>query len=131
LVALIATYAAVGFFLVPRLVRSNAQEFVTENYGRSAEIGAIRFNPFTFTFEVEKFAFTDADGEPLASFDSLLVNLELSSLWRRGASFKEISIEKPYGQALLRENGSLHLANLAKPQTPRAQRIRKSAWNLA
>jgi hypothetical protein len=115
LVALIATYAAVGFFLVPRLVRSSAQEFVTENYDRTAEIGEIRFNPFTFTLEVEKFAFPDADGKPLASFESLLINLELSSLWRRGASFKEITIEQPYARALLRENGSLNLADLAKP----------------
>lgn len=112
---MIAAYAAVGFFLVPRLVRSGAQDFVSENYGRTAEIGEIRFNPFTFTLEVGKFSFPDVDGKPLASFESLLVNLELSSLWRRGPSFKEISIEQPYARALLRENGSLNLADLAKP----------------
>ncbi len=113
--ALIAAYAAAGFFLVPRLARSSAQDFVSKNYGRTAEIGEIRFNPFTFTLEVGKFAFPDVDGKPLASFESLLVNLELSSLWRRGASFKEISIEQPFARALLRENGSLNLADLAKP----------------
>lgn len=40
--ALIAAYAAAGFWLVPRLVRSNAEEFVGDNYGRVAEIGEIR-----------------------------------------------------------------------------------------
>jgi SLT domain-containing protein len=43
LVALIATYAAVGFLVVPRLVRSNAQDFVSKIYGRKAEMAEIWF----------------------------------------------------------------------------------------
>ncbi len=115
LVVLVATYAAVGFFVVPRLVRSQAQDFVSEKYGRTAEIGEVRFNPFTFTLEVDRFVFPDSDGKPLASFETLLVNFELSSLWRRGASFKEIAIGQPNVRAILRENGSLNLADFAKP----------------
>jgi uncharacterized protein involved in outer membrane biogenesis len=114
-VALVATYAAAGFFLVPRLVRSATQDFVSENYGRKAEIGEIRFNPFTLTLEIDRFAFPDTDGKPLATVESLLVNLELSSLWRRGASFKEIAIDGPFVRAMLREDGSLNLADLAEP----------------
>lgn len=66
-VALLATYAAAGFLLVPRLVRSHAQEFVSEYYQGTAEIGEIRFNPFTLTLEVGQFAFPDADSRPLAA----------------------------------------------------------------
>ena len=64
---------------------------------------------------VDGFSFPDADGEPLASFDRLLVNLELSSLWRVGASFKEISIEQPYVRPVIRADGELNFADLAKP----------------
>ncbi len=46
--ALVAIYAAAGFLWAPRLIRSQAEEFVGENYGRKVEIGEIRFNPFTF-----------------------------------------------------------------------------------
>ena len=65
--------------------------------------------------EVDRFSFPDADGEPLTSFDTLLVNLELSSLWRAGASFKEISIGKPYIRPVIRLGGELNFADLAKP----------------
>ena len=86
--ALVAIYAAAGFLWAPRLIRSQAEEFVSENYGRKVDIGEIRFNPFTFELNVGRFVLPDADGKPGLSFDSLRVNLELSSLWRRGASFK-------------------------------------------
>ena len=118
--ALLAVYAAAGFWLVPRIIRGEAQQFADENYERTLAIGEVRFNPFTFVLEVDRFSFPDADGEPLASFDTLLVNLELSSLWRAGASFKEISIGKPYIRPVIRPGGELNFADLAKPfpETP-------------
>ena len=118
--ALVAAYAAAGFWLVPWLVRSKAEQFADENYGRRLAIGEVRFNPFTLVLEVDRFSFPDADGEPLASFDTLLVNLGLSSLWRAGASFQEISIGKPYIRPVIRPGGELNFADLAKPfpETP-------------
>jgi uncharacterized protein involved in outer membrane biogenesis len=100
---------------VPKLLRGKVESFASETYGRTAEVGEIRFNPFTFELEVDGFSFPDADGEPLASFDKLHVNLELSSLWRVGASFKEISIERPYIRPVIRADGELNFADLAKP----------------
>ena len=63
-VALVAIYAAAGFLWAPRLIRSQAEEFVSENFGRKVEIGEIRFNPFTFELNVGRFALAwrEADG---------------------------------------------------------------------
>jgi hypothetical protein len=113
--ALVAVYAAVGFWLVPKVLRSKAESFVADNYQRSLSIGEIRFNPFTLQLVVDRFSMPDADGEPLASFEALLVNLELSSLWRRGASFKEISITRPYVRPVIRNGGELNFVDLVKP----------------
>jgi len=115
LVAVIAAYAAAGFWLVPKILRGKAEAFASENYGRKLTLGDIRFNPFTFELQVDKFSFPDDDGEPLAGFETLVVNLELSSLWRAGASFKEISIGQPYIRPVIRANGDLNFADLAKP----------------
>lgn len=115
LAALIAAYAAAGFWLVPKILRGKAEAFASENYGRTLTLGDIRFNPFTFELQVDGFSFPDDDGEPLASFDKLIVNLELSSLWRAGASFKEISIAQPYIRPVIRANGDLNFADLSKP----------------
>jgi len=113
--AILAAYAAAGFWLVPKLLRGQVEKFASETYGRTVEIGEIRFNPFTFQLEVDGFSFPDADGEPLARFDSLLVNLELSSLWRAGASFKEIAIDSPYIRPVIRADGELNFVDLTKP----------------
>jgi hypothetical protein len=96
LALLVGAYAAAGFWLVPKILRSKAESFVSENYGRKLTLGEIRFNPFTLGLEVDGLSLPDADGEPLANFDSLVVNLGISSLWRRGASFEEILIAGPY-----------------------------------
>ena len=119
-VTLVAAYAAAGFWLVPKILRDKVEAFASESYGREVEIGEIRFNPFTFELEVDGFSFPDADGAPLASFEKLLVNLELSSLWRVGASFKEISIDRPYIRPVIRADGEFNFADLAKPfpETP-------------
>ena len=117
---LVAAYAAAGFWLVPKILRDKVEAFASESYGREVEIGEIRFNPFTFELGVDGFSFPDADGAPLASFEKLLVNLELSSLWRVGASFKEISIDRPYIRPVIRADGEFNFADLAKPfpETP-------------
>ena len=113
--AVLAAYAAAGFWLVPKILRGKVESFASETYGRTVTVGEIRFNPFTFELQVDGFSFPDDDGEPLASFEKLVVNLELSSLWRAGASFKEISIEQPYVRPVIRANGDLNFADLAKP----------------
>ena len=118
MVAAIAIYAAVGFWLVPRILHGKAESFASENYGRTLTLGEIRFNPFTFQLEVDRFSFPDDDGEPLVRFEQLVVNLELASLWRRGASFKEISLEQPYIRPVIRANGELNFVDLARPFPP-------------
>jgi len=78
-VALVAIYAAAGFQWAPRLIRSQAEEFVSENYGRKVEIGEIRFNPFIFELNVGQFALLAKDAVPESALEALgKVRLELS-----------------------------------------------------
>jgi hypothetical protein len=46
LALLVWLYAALGFYVAPRLVRSQAIEFVRETYGRRLELGEGRLHPF-------------------------------------------------------------------------------------
>ena len=77
LVVLVGAYALVGFFAVPRLLRSNATEFVATEYGRKLEVGEIRFNPFTLVLRVRDLSFPDSEGQPLVGFRGLLVNFNV------------------------------------------------------
>src|SRR5690606_16432132 len=81
-----------------------------------------RFNPFTLVLEARAFSMPDADGAELLAFERLMVNLELSSLWKRGASFADIELDRPQVRVLLRADGTVNLADLApksaEPQPP-------------
>lgn len=112
---IVALYAALGFFAVPRILRSQLQEFTTEHYGRSISLGEIRFNPFKLALEMRDVALPDSDRQPMLAFKRLFVNIDIASLWRRGASFQEIALEQPFARTLIRPDGSLNLVDLAKP----------------
>ncbi len=113
--SLLLLYAALGFWLVPRLVRGQIEEFTAQHWKREPALGEITFNPFTFALEVKAFDFRDSKGEALLAFDRLLVNLDISSVWRRGASFHAIELDQPSGRVLVRADGSLNLSELAAP----------------
>ena len=115
LFSLLLVYAALGFWLVPGLVRSNIEQFSAQHWQRKPQLGEISFNPFTFALEIHGFAFQDSRQQPLLSFDRLLVNLDISSLWRRGLSLHEIELDKPSSRVMVRADGSLNLAEFSEP----------------
>jgi len=117
-VFLIGAYAVFGFFGVPHLLRSHLQSFVGTHYKRPLSVGDIRFNPFTLTLEVRALSLPDEDGKPMLGFDRLFVNLGTVSIWRRGPSFQEITLENPFARVLIHQDGTLNLADLGKGFPP-------------
>jgi hypothetical protein len=121
LVLLFVAYTVLGFWLVPRLVRSNLVGFASEQYHRAASVGEIRFNPFTLKLEMRDFSLPDADDAQLLGFERLLLDFDVSSVWRVGASFAAVELDNPFVRVLLRPDGSLNLvdlSHLAKPGPP-------------
>jgi uncharacterized protein involved in outer membrane biogenesis len=115
----LAGYAAAGFFVVPRVARSQIESFVAETLHRRIALGEIAFNPFTLEANISDLKLTEADGAPLISFRHLRINAELASLWRRGVVFKEIELVAPEVEVVIAPDGSLNLARLAPPAGPR------------
>src|SRR5260370_36040318 len=76
---LVLLYTLLGFFLVPRLIRSGVHDFVTKNYHRDVAIGDVRFNPYSLRLDVRDFALPDGKGQPRLSFRHLLVHLTVAS----------------------------------------------------
>ena len=120
LVGLLALYALVGFWLLPRWLRSEWIGQVREQTGLESGVGTIHVNPFTLVLEAEKLSVGEAK-LPLLSVERLRVDLELSSLWHRALVFREIAIDGPFARAVLEADGGLNLARLRKPdQQPAA-----------
>ena len=112
---LLAIYAAAGFLLVPRVLRSELTDFVSSHYHRQLTLGEVRFNPFTLRLELNGISFPDADSKPMLGVGRLTIVASVASLWRRGASLSQIVLQQPFVRVLVRSDGSLNLADLAKP----------------
>jgi len=115
---LIGAYAAAGFFVVPRVARSQIEAFVTETLHRRIALGEIRFNPFTFEANIADLKLAEADGAPLVAFRHLKVNAELASLWHRGVVLKELELVAPDVNVVIAPDGSVNLVRLAPPAGP-------------
>ncbi len=92
---MIFLYALLGFLAVPLVVKNRVVNLIGEDLGRSAHIEAVEFNPFSFRLKVHDFEMSDIDGEKLVAFDELLVDFEISSLYRSVWTFREIVLAGP------------------------------------
>jgi hypothetical protein len=132
LALLVGLYALAGFWLAPKLVRSQASAFVSEKLGKSLTLGEIRTNPFTFELDIRDIKIRDigirdvaTTGAPSASgsqaggalvaLDHLFVDFQVASLWERAYTFRQVILDGPYARAIIRPDGSLNLAELLPP----------------
>ncbi|HYK24682.1 MAG TPA: hypothetical protein VEV18_00370, partial [Steroidobacteraceae bacterium] len=115
---LVGVYALVGFFAVPRILRSELTGYVDTHYHRRVALGDIHFNPFTLTLDLRDLSVPDADGRPMVGAGLLHVELSTASLWRRAASFRNVLIERPFARVIIRPDGVLNLQVLAAPAAP-------------
>lgn len=120
-VLLVGLYALLGFYVAPRVVRSQAVEYVRETYGRELGIGSVEIHPFKLQAEVRDVSLPDADGTPMVAFRRLFADFQLSSLWHRAFVFREVALDEPRVRVVLHADGSVNLADLAPPEDPEAE----------
>ncbi|MGH8199648.1 MAG: DUF748 domain-containing protein [Steroidobacteraceae bacterium] len=115
LAGLVGLYAAIGFLLVPRWTRSELVQLTARDFGRTLSIGDVSFNPFTWKLVITDFSLPDADGRPMISFGRLEVAVGIASVSRLAPSLSDIVLDSPRVNAVMRRDGKLNLADLAKP----------------
>ena len=115
---LVGLYAVLGFYAAPRLVRSQATDYVRETYGRELTLGEVRIHPFKLQADLRDLSLPDADGKPMLAFRRLFVDVQVSSIWQRALVFREVALDAPRVRAVLRKDGSLNLADLVPPEDP-------------
>ncbi|MGA9479679.1 MAG: DUF748 domain-containing protein, partial [Desulfobacterales bacterium] len=112
-VGVLILYTLGGFLLAPYLVRHYVPQISQDLLQRDAHIGKVHFNPFLFTLEANDFELIETDGTPIGGFKRLLVDFELSSLFRWAWTFRHITLDDPLVNLVIGNDGALNLANLA------------------
>jgi hypothetical protein len=118
---LIGVYALAGFVLAPKLVRNALMTEIPKMLaGVTPSVGDIRINPFLLQVQVKDFSLTGSQGTKLVGFARLFVDFQVSSLWHRAYTFKNIDIDSPFANAVIFKDGRLNLAQLSPKASPKA-----------
>lgn len=91
-----ALIGVIGFFVLPPIVKSVMLDKLGVALHRTVSVKDIRINPYTLTVQIDGLAVQEKDGSgTFASFDSLFLNLQSSSVFRLGAVVDEIRLVNP------------------------------------
>jgi hypothetical protein len=111
---LLGIYAMAGFWLAPKLLRSNLLKEIPKTLpGVTPAVGEIRVNPFLLQVDIKDFSLTGANDTKLVGFGRLFVDFEVSSIWHRAYTFKHIDVASPFANAVIFKDGSLNLSQLS------------------
>ncbi|MBN2254347.1 MAG: DUF748 domain-containing protein [Deltaproteobacteria bacterium] len=111
IVGIVAVYAVVGFLVVPPIVKSKLERIISDTLGVTATVRDVAVNPFALSATVRGFAM-ESGGKPLARFEELYVNFQLSSLFHRAYTFSVIRLTSPEGLVEIMPGGSLNWVSL-------------------
>jgi hypothetical protein len=95
-------YLVAGYFLVPILIKEVATKAWARHLGRPVTIGQVAFNPLTLRLTLEngiigpRLADPADPIDPLLSFSSLTLGLDLRSLAQRAIICQELSLSQPF-----------------------------------
>ena len=113
-------YALAGFFGLPWLARQQAPAVAENALGLELTIERVRFNPFTFRLQVDTLDARDPETGPVLRFAELVVDFQLSSLWRRAWTFREIRLVSPEAHLNRLVDGRSNLGVLLDRLSPTA-----------
>lgn len=118
LALLVGGYAAAGHWWAPHLIKTKLPEIVAETTGQKLTLGVVVVKPFALSVDARDIVVTEPNGSALVAVKRLFADLELESIWRRGVVLRELRIERPAANAVLRADGTLNLVQAFSPKTP-------------
>src|SRR5579859_372882 len=78
---LMVLYTLAGFYLAPRLIRSQAIAWAQTNIDKKLGLGEIRFNPLTFTLDIDDIEIPEG-AQPMVAVGHLHVGFSILSVFQ-------------------------------------------------
>ncbi|KRW80489.1 MULTISPECIES: DUF748 domain-containing protein [Pseudomonas] len=122
LVLLFLLYCLLGFLILPGIALRVANQQLAQYATVPAHIERIELNPFSLELNVWGLRIGQPGQEQVA-FERLYANLQLDSLWTRQLHLADVQLDKPHGEVVFAEDGSLNLGRLFKlpPSEPKPE----------
>lgn len=93
---------------LPRILQSQAEQFVAEKTGHKLVMDRPEFNPFQLALRLGKLQLSDPEGRPLFGFAGLLVDISGASITNRALVFDAIRLDGPEATVVELPEGKLN-----------------------
>jgi flagellar motor protein MotB len=111
--ALFCLYSIIGFLILPPYLKRVAVAKMSDQLGRRVSIEAVSLNPYSLVINVKGFKIREDDGSTtFLSFSSLRVDLQIISIFKKGAVIREIKLEKPYVHLVRVDANTYNFSNI-------------------
>lgn len=109
---LFALYLVFGFFLVDPLAKKLLPWIGEKKLASQLSVQKVDFNPLSLEATVQGLKLAELNGKPLASFDRLYLNLDVSGLFRWAWRIQDIQLSAPRANFVVGRDGKLNWASL-------------------
>lgn len=117
----VALYAAAGYVGVPYAVRTVIEKNVSELLNRTVTLDDVRFNPWTWVFELRGLTIPEEGSDPLLSLGLLRIDASSQTLFKLAPVLDEITIDGLKVNAVVNEKIAANLRNSSAEMTPTRQ----------
>lgn len=112
---LIGIYAALGFYVLPMLVKSKLPTLIQQETGRKASISTVRFDPFSLQLSLQGFELQEPSGQLFAGFDGFIVNINArQSIAQAALVIDSVLLNKPVIRVTKDKDGTFNFKDLFK-----------------
>ena len=105
-------YAITGFCILPPIIRAVAVKQLSAQLGRKVTIKSIRLNPFAFSTSVSGLLIEDKDGQPFVSWDNVYVKFQLTSVFLKEWTFKDVEVTAPYVRVEMNKDYTFNFSDI-------------------
>lgn len=97
LLAFILLIGLFGYFVLPGIIKSQAEQLISEKLHRQTTIGKVDVSPYAMRVTIHDMKMMEPEGDAVfASFGALTVNVSLQSLFRFAPVIEEFKLDAPY-----------------------------------
>lgn len=127
LLGLYVFYVLFSYLAINPLAKKLVPWIAEKQLASQASVGQVRFNPFNLSAVIDDFKLNTLQGAPLASFEQLKVDLELSGIFNLAWKLKEIRLQAPHTVVAINPDGTLNwdalIAKLNEDKSPPSDTI--------
>jgi len=112
---LFGIYTALGFYVLPMLLKSKLPTLIQQQTGRKASLATVRFDPFSLRLNLQGFELQEPDGRVFARFEDFFVDINgRQSIARTALVIDKALLSKPVVRIAKDTNGAFNFKDLLK-----------------